>query len=166
MKDNNFTRVVIGNLFPLSKMKITKVTDQYDIYRLELSYSQIVAVLNAMSDSHSGPVADELYAALKWNMDRVLKPGEEEEKNEDGDKDDGDEAMDDARLNDFEPFKDEELSDPDAEGPLPGGPGEMGDEEVEVDAEEPEEGAEESPEELATPPMPDEDDLDALLPSP
>jgi len=61
-------------------MRIKKKDGSFNEYALDISYGELVAIENALADNHSGPVADELFAGLKWYLDgNVEKPGEEEE---------------------------------------------------------------------------------------
>lgn len=58
-------------------MKIKKKEGSYNDYVCDLSYSELIEIEKAMSHSHTGPVADELYGGLKFFLDRLPKPGEE-----------------------------------------------------------------------------------------
>ena len=60
-------------------MEISKINKQFNTYKLELSWGQLVAIENALADRLKDPVADELYAAFKWYLDDLPKPGEDEE---------------------------------------------------------------------------------------
>lgn len=60
-------------------MKLEKIKKTYNDYKLELSWGQLEAIVNALAQNHSDPLADELYAEWKWYMDRVPGPGEDEE---------------------------------------------------------------------------------------
>lgn len=60
-------------------MKLEKIKKTYNDYKLELSWGQIEAILAALQQNHSDPVADELFAEWQWYMERVPGPGEDEE---------------------------------------------------------------------------------------
>lgn len=60
-------------------MKLEKIKKTYNDYKLELSWGQIEAIAQALSQNHSDPVSDELHAEWQWYMERVPGPGEDEE---------------------------------------------------------------------------------------
>lgn len=64
----------------LSEMKIKKVKfdgmDSFNDYQVELSYGQLVAIRNALEQSHADPLSDELLAELKYYLQNVPGPGE------------------------------------------------------------------------------------------
>lgn len=60
-------------------MKLEKVKNSYNDYKLELSWGQVEAIASALAQNHSDPLADELYAEWQWYMERVPGPGEDEE---------------------------------------------------------------------------------------
>lgn len=60
-------------------MKLEKIKKTYNDYKLELSWGQVEAIAAALSQNHSDPLADELYAEWQWYMERVPGPGEDEE---------------------------------------------------------------------------------------
>jgi len=65
-------------------MKIEKPggKQNYNEYRLTLSYGELVALENSLTNSHSGPIADELLAGFKYFLDddsRLPKPGQDPE---------------------------------------------------------------------------------------
>jgi hypothetical protein len=60
-------------------MKLDKLKNTYNDYKVELSWGQLEVIAAALEADHSDPVADELYAELRWYMERVPGPGEEEE---------------------------------------------------------------------------------------
>ena len=64
----------------LSEMKIKKVKfdgmDSFNDYQVELSYGQLVAVRNALEQSHADPLSDELLAELKYYLQNIPGPGE------------------------------------------------------------------------------------------
>jgi hypothetical protein len=63
-------------------MKLEKIKKTYCDYKLELSWGQVEAIAAALSQNHSDPLADELYAEWQWYMDHVPGPGEDEEEAE------------------------------------------------------------------------------------
>ena len=63
-------------------MKLEKIKDTYNDYKLELSWGQLDAVLKALERNHADPMMDELFAEWQWYMGHVPGPGEEEEKSE------------------------------------------------------------------------------------
>jgi hypothetical protein len=66
-------------------MKITKVADTYDLYKAELSWSELNSIIDALEVDGTGAVTDELSAGFKWYMEKLPGPGEEEkEDGEDG----------------------------------------------------------------------------------
>lgn len=60
-------------------MKIKKLKDTYGDYSLEISFSQLVAIKNALATDHADPVSDEMYAELAWYLQNIPGPGESEE---------------------------------------------------------------------------------------
>jgi len=60
-------------------MRLKKIPDTYNDYRLEVSWGQIEALKNALSDATPDPVTDELAAELDWYMMNVPGPGQDEE---------------------------------------------------------------------------------------
>lgn len=65
-------------------MEITKAPSKFNTYRMELSFGELVALENAMADNHAGPVADELWAGMRWYLDKLPKPGEDGKGGEEG----------------------------------------------------------------------------------
>jgi len=61
-------------------MEITKAAGKFNSYKIDLSYGELVSLENALQDNHSGPIADELWAGIKWYLDKLPLPGEEKEK--------------------------------------------------------------------------------------
>jgi ribosomal protein L12E/L44/L45/RPP1/RPP2 len=61
------------------KMKLTKVKDTYNDYRLELSWGQLEALISSLESNHADPILDEMLQELKWYLNNVPKPGESEE---------------------------------------------------------------------------------------
>lgn len=60
-------------------MKISKQSGSYDLYRAELSWAELNAVIGSLDASGTGAVSDELLAGFKWYMEKLPKPGEEED---------------------------------------------------------------------------------------
>lgn len=58
-------------------MEITKSSGKFNTYKIEVSYGELVAMENALQDSHSGPIADELFAGIQWYLAKLPLPGEE-----------------------------------------------------------------------------------------
>jgi len=69
-------------------VKIKKKESDFNTYVLDVSYGELIAMERAMADNHAGPVADELYAGIKWYLDRLPEPGEEESDEENGEEED------------------------------------------------------------------------------
>jgi len=87
-------------------MEISKVGNEFNTYKIALSYGELIALQKALQVTHAGPVADEALQAISWYLERVPEPGSEETKlrsldddeDEDGE-DEGGEA-DDAEVSD------------------------------------------------------------------
>ena len=62
------------------EMKVDKTSGQFNTYRLELSYSQLIATRDALRDSHTSPLADEMLTEIDWYLDEVPRPGEDKDK--------------------------------------------------------------------------------------
>lgn len=60
-------------------MKIQKIKDTFNDYRVELSWGQLNAIFAALEKDHADPLADELFAELGWYLQNVPGPGEDEE---------------------------------------------------------------------------------------
>lgn len=60
-------------------MKIDKVSKTFGDYKVEMSWGQLEVISAALERDHADPVADELFAELRWYMDRLPGPGESEE---------------------------------------------------------------------------------------
>ena len=60
-------------------MKIQKIKDTFNDYRLEMSWGQLNAIYQALEQDHSDPLADELFAELGWYLQNVPGPGEDED---------------------------------------------------------------------------------------
>jgi hypothetical protein len=65
-------------------MEITKTKGSYNEYKVVCSYGELEAIRAALERNHMGPVADELYQGVIWHMDRLPGPGEEEQKEGEG----------------------------------------------------------------------------------
>jgi hypothetical protein len=61
-------------------MKIQKKSGTYDFYTLEVSFTEMAAMLNSLETDHSNPISDEMYAAIKWYIERLPEPGSDETK--------------------------------------------------------------------------------------
>lgn len=66
-------------------MEIKKVSGGFNSYRAELSYGELQAIAAALEKSHFGPVADELYSGLRFYLDKLPRPGEDEDDDKEGD---------------------------------------------------------------------------------
>src|SRR3990167_1632587 len=53
------------------------------MYTVELSYSQLLAVQNALRVHHADVVADELAHGVDWSLERLPRPGEDRDEKED-----------------------------------------------------------------------------------
>ena len=120
-------------------MKIDKVAGSFNEYKLTLSYGELVALENSLSSGRSGPIADELFAGIKWYLDddsKLPKPGQEKEDVKKGEKEEEESELPlpspDEEMGGPEgeeggpeglPSPDEEMGGPGEEGP--GGPGEL-----------------------------------------
>lgn len=60
-------------------MRIQKIKETFNDYRVEVSWGQLNAIFQALEGSHADPLADELYAELGWYLQNVPGPGEDEE---------------------------------------------------------------------------------------
>lgn len=60
-------------------MKIQKIKDTFNDYRLEMSWGQLNAIYQALEQDHADPLADELFAELGWYLQNVPGPGEDED---------------------------------------------------------------------------------------
>lgn len=64
-------------------MELKKEKDTFDEYSLRgLTWQHVIAMRDALAENHASPHADELFANLVWNLDRVPGPGEEDEDGE------------------------------------------------------------------------------------
>ena len=61
-------------------MRIKKKDQSYNDYVLELSFGELVAISNGMSDfKGGGVVADEVRKGLQFYLDRIPGPGEDKD---------------------------------------------------------------------------------------
>lgn len=61
-------------------MKIDKVNNSFNTYKIELSFGELVAIVNAMEDSKLvDPIADEVRQGLQWYLNELPGPGEDKE---------------------------------------------------------------------------------------
>jgi hypothetical protein len=65
-------------------MEIKKKSSTFDTYVAELSYGELMAMRDSLAKSHTGPVADDLYQGVQWHLEKLPKPGEDEDKGEEG----------------------------------------------------------------------------------
>lgn len=66
-------------------MKIDKVNNSFNTYKIELSFTEMMALYKGLAKSHADPVADEVFRGLQYYLDRVPGPGEDkEEKTKEG----------------------------------------------------------------------------------
>jgi len=65
-------------------MKIDKVKDTYGDYKVVLTFGQLKAIQDALQSSKKEPVSDELLKELEYYMDKLPKPGEDEDEDEEG----------------------------------------------------------------------------------
>ena len=60
-------------------MRIKKIDDTFNDYKVEISYGQLVAIRNALEKDHSDPLSDEIYAEVNFYLNNVPGPGESTE---------------------------------------------------------------------------------------
>jgi hypothetical protein len=60
-------------------MRLSKIKDTFNDYRLELSWGQLLEVISALDRDHSNPIADEMLAELKFYQSNVPPPGQDED---------------------------------------------------------------------------------------
>jgi hypothetical protein len=60
-------------------MRIQKIKDTFNDYRVEVSWGQLNAMYAALEKDHADPLADELFAELGWYLQNVPGPGEDED---------------------------------------------------------------------------------------
>jgi hypothetical protein len=59
-------------------MKIDKVNNSFNTYKLELSFGELAAIANALEDStDTNPIADECRQGIRWYLDNLPGPGED-----------------------------------------------------------------------------------------
>lgn len=68
-----------SNLPPVGDIKLTKVKETFNTYKLELSYGQIEAIQQALEKDHANPISDELLAIFGYYLAKVPGPGQDEE---------------------------------------------------------------------------------------
>lgn len=66
-------------------MKIDKVKDSFNTYKIELSYSEMMSAFKALAKSHADPVADEMFRGLQYYIERLPGPGEDKDEGEEED---------------------------------------------------------------------------------
>ena len=59
-------------------MRIKKISDTFSDYRVELSFGQLVAIRDALEQSHADPMSDEMYQEINYYLSQVPGPGEDE----------------------------------------------------------------------------------------
>src|ERR1044071_610437 len=64
----------------IEKIKSTPEKPNWNTYRAELSFGQLIAMRDALAKDHANPVADEMYQELNFFLDALPKPGEEIDK--------------------------------------------------------------------------------------
>lgn len=72
-------------------MKCTRVSDSYDLYRLEVSFAELGALRSKLAGEETGVISDELLQALDWYVTNLPKPGEDpkaKKKEDDGTQED------------------------------------------------------------------------------
>jgi len=63
-------------------MQVKKKKGSFNDYELNMSWGELEAIRDALSQHHTGPIADELFAGIIWSMERLPKPGEDEDSKE------------------------------------------------------------------------------------
>ena len=64
-------------------MKIKKDDANFDIYRMEITYGELLTIKNALESAPGiGPEADEILQGLGWYIEKIPGPGEEADKGE------------------------------------------------------------------------------------
>jgi len=59
-------------------MKLNKSNSEYNVYRAEVSYGELLAIRNALQVSNDvSPEVDEMIAGMNFYLDRLPKPGED-----------------------------------------------------------------------------------------
>jgi len=66
-------------------MDIKKKNESFNTYTITLSFGEMQAIYTALAKGHADPIADEMFMGLKYYMERLPGPGEDEpEKDEEG----------------------------------------------------------------------------------
>jgi hypothetical protein len=61
-------------------MKISKDKANFNTYKAELTYGELITIRNAMQHhTGQGPEADEILSGLQWYLEKMPEPGEEPE---------------------------------------------------------------------------------------
>jgi len=60
-------------------MNIKKKADSFNQYTCDFSYGELCAMVDSLEKDHAGAIADELFAGLKWYLEKLPKPGTEED---------------------------------------------------------------------------------------
>lgn len=68
-----------GNFPPVGDIKLSKLKNSYNTYKLELSYGQMECIVQALQAKHDDSLADELLAMFNYYMHELPGPGEEED---------------------------------------------------------------------------------------
>lgn len=67
-------------------MEIKKKADSFNTYSVTLSFGELQAVFQALAKHHADPIADEMFMGIKYYMERIPGPGEDDkDKDEEGD---------------------------------------------------------------------------------
>jgi hypothetical protein len=70
------------NSSPVGDVKMNKAKNTYNTYKLELSMGQLEVIMTALERNHADAVSDELLATIKYYIEKLPGPGEEEEEAE------------------------------------------------------------------------------------
>lgn len=79
--------MVVTAVDTILHMEIKKKKGSFNDYDLSMSFGELEAIRDALASRHTGPIADELYAGIVWSMERLPKPGEEDEDVKKGEED-------------------------------------------------------------------------------
>lgn len=60
-------------------MRIKKLDDTFNEYKVEISFGQLVAIRDALEKDHAEPISDELYAEISYYLQNIPGPGESTE---------------------------------------------------------------------------------------
>jgi len=60
-------------------MRIKKISDTFNDYRVEMSFGQLKSIRDALEEFHADPILDELYNEITWYLQNIPGPGEDEE---------------------------------------------------------------------------------------